>query len=184
VGDPPPTPFEIFGLLPAYAVDQEALQRFLLRTSRIVHPDYYARDPALGPIAERNSALLNGAIAILSDDYLRASWLIEHLGGPTEGAERQMPREFLIEVLEWNEAVEEARQAEPGSAALARLSRLEADLTAERGRIYGEIEQSFDPLPGRGAPALADLRRRLNCIRYLDRALADIASLQRPPARV
>jgi molecular chaperone HscB len=107
------TPFAAFGLEPAAAIDARELKQRLLRFSRIVHPDFHCSDPARRALAERSTAALNDAYAVLSDDAARYDWLVRHLGGPDQDTERQMPQAFLMEVMEWNEALEEAREAPP-----------------------------------------------------------------------
>ena len=171
-----PNPFEVFGLEPAYAVDAAALGKQLLALTRRMHPDYFAGDAAQHELAERNTAELNAAHEILADDFRRADWLIRHLGGPDENAERSMPQEFLMEVLEWNEALEAAGEAAPGSPERD-LSALRADLEARRRACFDALAEALTPLPPPGSESLAAVRKRLNAVRYLDRALSDITAL-------
>jgi len=42
---PPPTPFEVFALEPAWPVEREALRKRLLALTRAMHPDYFGTDP-------------------------------------------------------------------------------------------------------------------------------------------
>lgn len=169
------SPFEVLGLEPTHALDPLELRKRLLRLGRQVHPDYFGAAGADERArAERNTALLNRAHELLADEFRRASWLVEACGGPSEGEERAMPPAFLAEVLEWNETLERARSA--GSAAQAELATLERDLRAERARALAEVAAGLAPLPARGAAGLRALRTRLNCVRYVDRALAEIES--------
>ncbi len=93
-------PFEIFGLAPSHAVDAQDLRRRLLRISRLTHPDFFATaGDEEKRRAERATAILNAAHAVLSDASSRAEWLVKSLGGPDENEERAMPQEFLLEVL-------------------------------------------------------------------------------------
>lgn len=168
-------PFALFGLEPCYAVDPELLRRRLLRASRIAHPDFHAGRPEEA-LAERNTAALNAAYRLLQDDARRADWLVTELGGPAESDERAMPEAFLLEVMEWNETLEEAR-AGPGADPQA-LDSLEAELRARRAATMQAVAAALDPLPERGAAALAEVRRQLNAVRYLDRALEQLAELK------
>ena len=163
-----PNPFEVFGLEPSWSVDKEDLKARLRRFGRIVHPDYHGTSPrGARELAEASSARLNGAYEILLDDFLRADWLVRHLGGPSDSEERAMPREFLMEVLEWNEALDEAESAAPDSPARAALERLARSLLAEHAA-----------LPDPGDPVLAEIRRELNGVRYLSRALLRIRDMR------
>lgn len=177
--EPAPTPFAIFGIDESYAVDAAALQKRLLELSRLMHPDYFgARGDEQRALAERNTAELNSAYEILSDDTARADWLVRHFGGPSELEERTMPQAFLAEVLEWNEALEAARDAAAGSPERVALDSLGKDLRAQRATTLATLRQILTPLPARGSKALVDARRALNALRYLDKTLAEIEALR------
>jgi molecular chaperone HscB len=169
-----PGAFELFGLAPAWEVDRKALRRALLQLQRLTHPDHAGATDQ----AERANAALNHAHEVLSDAFLRADELIRRLGGPEESAERQMPQEFLMEVLEWNEALDDAAEAAPGSAEREALGPLAEQLRAQREEVLSEVGAALTPLPPSGAADLGPLRRRLNAVRYLSRALERIRELR------
>jgi len=180
LAEPPrePTPFEIFGLDAGHVIDPAELKRRVLRLGRMLHPDFFgAADERTRELAERNSARLNKARDVLSDPAARADWLVRSLGGPTENEQREMPKAFLLEVLEWNEALEEARASEPGSPQRSGLARLEGELHAQRASALNELERLLIPLPAPGSPALREARAQLNALRYLDNTLAQIEAL-------
>jgi molecular chaperone HscB len=173
-----PDPFEAFGLEPAFALDASALQKRLLTLSRALHPDFHGNaGPGLRRRAEENTALLNAAYAVLADDFRRADWLVRVLGGPREDEERSMPAKFLQEVLEWNEAIEEARAAAPGSPARRALVPLTERLRQERAHGMDAVARFLDPLPAPRDAVLRRVRQQLNALRYLDRALAGLGEL-------
>ena len=179
LGDDPDRldPFEIFGLEPAFTVDAQDLRKRLLRFSRLVHPDFFATagaDEKRG--AEKASALLNAAHAILSDETARADHLVRSLGGPDENAQREMPKEFLMEVLEWNETLEEARAG--SSVPAERLDALRSELEARRRESLAAVSRLLAPLPARGSASLVQTRKELNAVRYVDRALGELESLR------
>lgn len=102
---------------------------------------------------------------------------MRELGGPDAEKERELPRAFLVEVLEWNEGLEAL--AEPGARdAGARLDALTNELEARRAQTLAATQRLLEPLPPRGAPNLARARQELNALRYLDRALADLEALR------
>jgi molecular chaperone HscB len=179
-----PTPFEVFGLAPSFSVDGVELKKRLLRLGRVLHPDYFgAADEATRALAERNTARLNQARDVLGDPAARADWLVRHLGGPDENEQREMPKAFLLEVLEWNEALEAARDSAPGSRERAALLGLDQALRTQRAAALKTLEKLLEPLPARGAPALREARAQLNALRYLDNTLAQIQALSLPAAR-
>jgi len=172
-------PFATFGLERAWSVDADDLSKRLLRFGRLVHPDYYAAaGEAARALAERNTASLNEAHELLENDFRRADWLVRALGGPTESDERQMPQAFLMEVLEWNETLDEARGAAAGTAEHDALAELGTTLDDERADAMQRIGNLLTPLPDAGAGTLAELRRELNAVRYLDRALRELKALR------
>jgi len=177
--EPEPTPFECLGLDPAFDLDAALVRRRLLRASRLVHPDFHgASGEEARAAAERATALLNRAHALLSDPAARADWLVRSLGGPAENDQRQMPQAFLMEVMEWNEALEAARESAPGSPARAGLDALEASLREQHESVLREVQRLLVPLPARDAPALAQARAQLNALRYLANSLTQIEALR------
>jgi molecular chaperone HscB len=179
--DPPAaaTPFELLGFQPSYALDAAAVRKRVLALSRVLHPDFHANaSDETRRRAEDNTAALNAAFHLLSDDARRADWLVRHLGGPGENEERMMPPLFLEEVLEWNEAIEEARASAPDSPARADLVPLTERLRNERAIAMGRLAARLTPLPPRAAPTLRTARQELNAVRYLDRALRELGELR------
>jgi molecular chaperone HscB len=169
-------PFDLLGLPREFRVDAGAVRRRLRTLTRHMHPDFFGTASAeQRTLAERNTAALNEAHEELSDDLRRADGLVRRLGGPDEAAERQMPQEFLMEVLEWNESLEEARSPERASSG---LDALEAELRARRDATLEQVSALLAPLPEPGAPALTELRRRLNALRYLQKTLTEIGALR------
>lgn len=176
-------PFELFGLEPSFDVDAGELRKRLLRFTRLLHPDFFgSAPPAVRALAERNTADLNSAHEVLADDFRRATRVLADLGGPDEKAERQMPQTFLMEVMEWNEALEEARTAAPGSPPRAALDALRTELRDRRSQLMTEVGALLNELLAARAqpdPArLTDARRLLNAVRYVDRSLSEMEALR------
>lgn len=173
-----PGPFVVLGLEPTWEVDEADLKQRLRRIGRIVHPDFHAGVPELRELAEANSARLNHAFEVLLDPFLRADWLVERLGGPSDQDERQMPQAFLMEVMEWNEVLDEVGPAPEGSPERERLDRLARTLHDEHEARLAAIGASLTPLPPEGDEALRQVRQELNAVRYLSRALLRIRDLR------
>ncbi|QDU83654.1 hypothetical protein Pla163_07530 [Planctomycetes bacterium Pla163] len=171
-------PFRAFGIERAFEVDAKLLRKKLLKLQRATHPDFFAtQGEAEREAAERATSSLNAAFEILSDDLRRADWLVSAQGGPSRDDERQMPQAFLMEVMEWNEVLEEARDGGTGDPnALATLT---SDLDAARTTELAGLERDLTPLPAAGDERLRTVRRRLNALRYIDRALGEIGTLTR-----
>ncbi len=173
--DEDPGPFEVLGLAPSIDVDAEDARKRLRRFTRLVHPDFFAlagEDQVA--LAEAAGARLNAAHDLVADFSARADWLVRHLGGPSEKELGAMPQTFLMEVMEWNEVLEENA---PGSPCLAALAR---ELGEHREGLVSAITAALTPLPSPGDDSLGAVRKDLNALRYVDRALARAAG-QAPP---
>ncbi|QDU69276.1 iron-sulfur cluster co-chaperone HscB C-terminal domain-containing protein [Engelhardtia mirabilis] len=176
VAEPAPGPFEVFGFERTFELDGRTLMKRLLQLSKALHPDFYAgADPQVRSLAERSTAELNAAHKILANDYRRADYLVRALGGPTSEADRQMPQAFLMEVLEWNEALEELRA---GEGAADGPEQLASQLREARDEAMDALRGHLVPLPAAGAAVLADARRDLNAVRYVDRALEQLSEIR------
>jgi len=170
-------PFRAFGLDRAYDVDAGVVRKQLLKLQRATHPDFFAtQGDDAREAAERATSSINAAKEILGDEQRRADWLVVALGGPSRDDDREMPQEFLMEVLEWNEVLEEARES-PGADA-AGLERLATDLAGAKDEALAAIRAALVPLPEHGAAPLAGVRRQLNALRYVDRALGEVHALR------
>ena len=148
--DEDPGPFEVLGLAPSIAVDTDDARKRLRRFTRLVHPDFFAlagEDQVA--LAEAAGARLNAAHDLVVDFSARADWLVRHLGGPSEKELGAMPQAFLMEVMEWNEVLEENALGSPCLAALA--SELEEHRTASSGPC-GALTPSPPPATTPSAP--------------------------------
>lgn len=173
------TPFELLGLPLAWSIDRADLKKRLARYGRLVHPDFFAETPdEVRARAEQASARLNAAHALLADDAARADWLVRHLGGPGSETERELPRAFLLEVLEWSEELEGLTTGSHLPDAAPRLDALASSLEARREAGIDAVARLLTPLPARGSPELVRVRQELNALRYLERALREIEALR------
>ena len=106
-GPPPASPFE---------VSQPDLRREFLALQALVHPDKIPSGP-LKQRAEALSARINEAYRALSDPLARAQYLLSHNHGIDVMAEdgahtHPQDKTVLMEVLETQEAIEEAENEE------------------------------------------------------------------------
>lgn len=134
--------FELFGLPARFALDAAALERAYREIQAAVHPDRFAHASE----AERRASMqwathVNEAYQTLRSPIKRAAYLLRRRGiDPQFETNTAMPPEFLLEQMEWREAVEEAS----GSADVRALDRLSSRLGAELTHLYGDIGVQFD----------------------------------------
>ena len=104
------TDFELFAVPASFAQDRAALDERWKELQREAHPDRFAAQGAAAQrIAMQWSVRINEAYKRLKDPLKRAAYLCELRGAPIEAeSNTAMPGEFLVEQLEWREALEEA----------------------------------------------------------------------------
>ena len=131
--------FVLFGLPERFAQDRAAIDSRWKELQREAHPDRFAAQGAAAQrVAMQWSVRINEAYQRLKDPLRRASLLCELRGAPID-AERNtaMPSEFLIEQMEWREALDDATGE-------SELDAVAAKLGAARARILADIERLLD----------------------------------------
>jgi len=134
--------FELFGLPRRFAQDRAEIDARWKQLQRQAHPDRFADHGAAAQrVAMQWSVRINEAYQRLKDPLRRAAYLCELAGVPVR-AERHtaMPAEFLMQQMQWREALEEAQEpaalqalaTEVEQSRRAHLQRLEQLLDAQR----------------------------------------------------
>lgn len=165
------TPFDLLGLEPRFDVDQKAVQSAYLRAAAQCHPDRF-NTPEQREQAELQTARLNEAKAVLADDEARANLLLDLLGGPGPSEERSLPSEFLMEMLDVREEMEQAF----ASGDSAERTRLEEWANARRDEHIATIAALFADIErdGRDEDRLRAVRLELNRWRYIERMIEQL----------
>ena len=167
--------FELLGLPRRYALDLRALEQAYLLRSRAVHPDFHTTAASAERAASLElSAALNAAYATLRDPFRRADYLLSLHGGPSAEEHKQMPPEFLAEMLECREQLEQLRHNPQA------LAELEADFRRRQDQVSEQLAALFaelEKIPDYESRHL-DIRRRirmlLNAARYIQGLLRDL----------
>ncbi len=159
--------FDLFGLQPAFAVDEERLERAYREIQSRVHPDRYAH----AGDAERRASLqwttrVNEAYRALKNPVQRASHILE-LQGVDVAFETNtaMPPDFLMEQMQLREALEHATGAKDLGALDALQKRIDADRRELEQRLGERIDRQRD------YAGAADLVREL---KFLEKMEAEI----------
>ena len=134
--------FELFGLVPAFALEAEALERSYRDVQSRVHPDRFAH----AGDAERRASLqwttrVNEAYRTLKDPLQRAKHLLE-LRGVDVAFETNtaMPADFLVQQMALRESLEEVVQTKDAAA----LDTLRKNLASEKRALERRIGESID----------------------------------------
>jgi molecular chaperone HscB len=102
--------FELFGLTPGFAQDRAFIDARWKDLQREVHPDKFAAQGAAAQrISMQWSVRINEAYQRLKEPLRRAAYLCELNGVPVNAENNTaMPAEFLMQQMEWREALDEA----------------------------------------------------------------------------
>ena len=155
--------FKLFNLPQRFQLDQSALETAYHELHAQVHPDRHAHLTE----AERRRSMqwatrVNEGFQVLKKPLARAQYLLE-LAGIDTGLETNtaMSPEFLMEQMEWREAIEEARHAGDGGA----LEQLHARLRQQARAMIEQVEELLDIQ--QNLSAAAEMVRRLMFIERL-----------------
>ena len=106
--------FELFGLAQKFRQDRAAIDVRWKQLQQEAHPDKFAAQGASAQrVAMQWSVRINEAYQRLKDPLKRATYLCE-LNGAAVNAENNtaMPASFLMQQIEWREALDEAKTVE------------------------------------------------------------------------
>jgi molecular chaperone HscB len=155
--------FALFGLPRRFEVDEAALEGAFHDLQAQVHPDRHAHLPDADKRRSMQWATrVNEGFRTLRKPLARAMYLLELNGvDPALEVNTAMSPEFLMEQMEWREAVEEARQA----GAVDELETLHQRLRQHARQMLGMLQRTLDD--EQDLEAAAETVRRLMFIEKL-----------------
>ncbi len=137
--------FDFFGFDRRYHIDTELLRKHFIGNSRRYHPDFHTgADPATQEEALILSTRNNEGYKILTDPLTRLRYILqlEGLLGD-ESKNEALPQDFLMDMMELNEEIEEAAGDTSESALLALNARINA-LSADQEMAVQSSLQAYD----------------------------------------
>src|SRR4051812_41170862 len=158
------TDFELFALPQRFGQDRAEIDARWKELQREAHPDRFAAQGAAAQrVAMQWSVRINEAYQRLKDPLRRAAYLCELRGAPID-AERNtaMPPAFLVEQMEWREALDDA-------AGEAELNSLADRLQASREAALADIAKLLDE-QGDAAAAAGQVR----ALMFIERFAHDV----------
>ncbi|NNC16045.1 Fe-S protein assembly co-chaperone HscB [Corallococcus exiguus] len=175
------THFDVFGLPRSHAVDVPALEKQYRELSLQLHPDRVGPGDAKARLAAvEGTTALNGAFKTLKDPVRRAFYLLKLHGVDLDredaGAQKDMPLEFLEEVMELREALDEAIAAKD----LPRAQAMAKDVAGRKAAALQEAVASLGTLEGAGdsPDGVRKASHALGRVRYFTRFLEQVDAFE------
>jgi len=164
--------FELFQLPLQFEIDMSALDSAYRNVQSQVHPDKFASaSDAEKRVAMQWATRANEAYQTLKSPLKRATYLCELQGVDLETeSNTSMPRNFLMQQMEWRETLADAQAARDIGA----LERLDAEL---RGVRELEIAQISGLLAARNFAAAAQAVRQLMFVEKVGSEVAQLFDL-------
>ena len=159
--------FELFGLPVRFALNRSDLDQRWKQLQREAHPDKFAAQGASAQrVAMQWSVRINEAYQRLKTPLKRAAYLCE-LNAQAIQAETNtaMPADFLMQQMEWREALEDASAAKD----TAGLDSLFDEMQVEANRLTSVLTDLIDHK--KDYPAASETTRKLV---FIDKVCADI----------
>jgi len=138
--------FELFGLPTAFALDRTQLDLQWKSLQREAHPDRFASEGAAAQrIAMQWSVRINEAYNRLKNPLKRAAYLCE-LNGAAVNAENNtsMPPAFLIQQMEWREALDDCKALKNLDTKITALEALLEEVDASHAQVLAQAARLLD----------------------------------------
>jgi molecular chaperone HscB len=160
--------FTLLGLPRTFALERAQLDAAWKALQARVHPDRFAAEGAASQrVAMQWAVRVNEAHQRLKDPLKRAAYLCELAGVPVNAENNTaMPGAFLMQQMQWREALEEA-----GSA--ADVEALQGDVLADRKARIARVTQLLDGTPPADAASAA---QEVRALMFIDRLLEEVDS--------
>ena len=132
--------FELFGLPERFEQDRLAIDARWKELQREAHPDRFAAQGAAAQrVAMQWSVRINEAYQRLKEPLKRAAYVCELRGAPINAENNTaMPAQFLMEQMEWREALDEARSEADLDALGAQLNQARDQALRRIGKLLDE----------------------------------------------
>ncbi len=161
--------FTLFGIARRFGIDSAALEQAYRDLQSEVHPDRHAHlSETQRRLSMQWATHANQAYATLKNPLTRAVYLLSLEGVATDGeSNTAMSPEFLMEQMEWREAVAEAK----ASADIDELDALQRKLRHQAAALAGQLEGALDERAE--YDEAADCARRMMFIEKLQHDIND-----------
>ena len=161
--------FELFGLPIAFKTDTNQLRNAFMQIQRASHPDKFAQGTeSEQEIALEQSAMANKGFTLLNNPEKVLPYVLEITGHITADEKYNLAPDFLMEMMELNEAWMDAEDLDAKQSILNQINTLKNDLFSP---IKAHLEaDAVTDIPKEGMLQIKDYYYKK---KYLDRILED-----------
>ncbi len=161
------TYFQLFDLPATYALDREQLDNAYRELQTQVHPDkFVAKSEAEQRVAMQWATKVNEAYQTLKMPISRGVYLLQLQGiDPLAANNTSIAPAFLMQQMEWREAISEARDAKD----IAALDKLRDDLNKAYRTADSELAALLD-VDKNPAAATESVRK----LKFMDKLIAEV----------
>jgi molecular chaperone HscB len=162
--------FELFSLPQSYALDRDQLDSAYRELQNAVHPDRFAAKPeAEQRVAMQWATQANEAYQTLRHPVNRGVYLLRLQGiDALDASNTKMAPAFLMQQMEWREAIEEARAGKDMTA----LDDLTNDLRTSHRHIETQLAELIDT-----AHDFAAASEAVRQLRFMDKLITEVGDV-------
>ncbi|MCA1925647.1 MAG: Fe-S protein assembly co-chaperone HscB [Thiobacillus sp.] len=162
--------FDLFRLPATYALDRDRLDAAYRELQNTVHPDRFAASTeAEQRVAMQWATRVNEAYQVLRHPVNRGVYLLSLQGiDALDATNTQMAPAFLMQQMEWREAIDEARAAKNAAA----LDGLMAELRRAHQGIEATLARLIDD-----AHDYDGAREAVRQLRFMDKLIAEVGDV-------
>jgi len=130
--------FQVLNTPVTYDVDPRAVALFKRHLMKQLHPDKFAGSaPEQLRLAEDQSALVNEAASVLTNPYQRGVYLLKINGAEIEeGTNPELGQEFLMELMELNEEVDELSNSSDAEKMMKKIQRVVGSMERDLSEAF------------------------------------------------
>jgi len=136
--------FDFYGIPQSFHLDESLVKRKFYELSKTYHPDFYINHPE-----EKQQEILelstqnNKTYQILSNPSKRLEYILQLNNHALECEKYQLPQEFLMEMMDINEALMDL-EFEPNPSALENISRQIAEIEEALKKELNSLTEVFE----------------------------------------
>lgn len=161
--------FDWFELIPCFFPDQVLLKKKYYALSRQYHPDFYVQQGEAARLeAEEKLQEINKAYATLSNPVKTMAYLLRETIGLPEDEKFALPPDFLMEMMELNEAMQDAASEEEKGKVKEQIATQQQSLYEQVEPIMANYQAGITP-----QEALLQVKQYYFQQKYLQRLLSE-----------